>query len=116
MPVTAELSRLFYERVGAQVANEVVEWFNVLDQTSRSDLREMNELNFARFDAKLEQRVAQLDGKLSGRHSAPRSDGRDRRPPGARRWSRRSAAHLSPTRSFASGKSAMRRERRCFVT
>jgi hypothetical protein len=26
----------------------------------RADLRELNELNFARFDAKLEQRVAEL--------------------------------------------------------
>ena len=33
---------------------------NVMDAAYKSDLREMNELNFARFDAKLEQRVAEL--------------------------------------------------------
>ena len=27
MPVTARLSQLFYERVGEQVANELVDWF-----------------------------------------------------------------------------------------
>jgi hypothetical protein len=32
-------------------------WFNQVDTTYRGDLREINELNFSRFDAKLEQRV-----------------------------------------------------------
>ena len=64
MPVTAKLSREFYEKLGDEVANELVEWFNSVDATYRSDLRELNELNFARFDAKVEQRWAQLDAKL----------------------------------------------------
>ncbi len=67
MPVTAKLSRNFYEKLGDDVANELVEWFNLVDATYRSDLRELNELNFARFDAKLEQRVAELDAKLDRR-------------------------------------------------
>ena len=37
-----------------------MEWFNAVDLTYRTDLRELNELNFARFDAKLEQRLAEL--------------------------------------------------------
>ena len=60
MPVTARLSRLFYEKLGEQIAAELVDWFNAVDATYRSDLRELNELNFARFDAKLEQRLAEL--------------------------------------------------------
>ena len=67
MPVTAKLSLRFYEKLGEEVANELVEWFNSVDATYRSDLRELNELNFARFDAKLEQHVAQLDAKLEQR-------------------------------------------------
>ena len=51
MPVTAKLSKLFYDRLGEQVANELVEWFNQVDATYRSDLRELNELNFGRFRA-----------------------------------------------------------------
>ncbi len=58
MPVTAKLSRKFYERLGDDVANELVEWFNQVDATYRGELRELNELNFTRFDAKLEQRTA----------------------------------------------------------
>ena len=64
MPVTAKLSRKFYEKLGDDVANELVEWFNLVDATYRSDLRELNELNFARFDAKLEQRVAELRAEM----------------------------------------------------
>jgi DNA anti-recombination protein RmuC len=67
VPVTAKLSRKFYEKLGDDVANELVEWFNLVDATYRSDLRELNELNFARFDAKVEQRWAQLDAKLEQR-------------------------------------------------
>ncbi len=36
----------------------------MVDATYRADLRELNELNFARFDAKLEQRVAELRGDI----------------------------------------------------
>jgi len=39
----------------------------MVDATYRSDLRELNELNFARFDAKLEQRLAQLETRLTKR-------------------------------------------------
>lgn len=67
MPVTARLSRKFYERFGDDLVNELVEWFNMVDSTYRGDLRELNELNFARFDAKLEQRLAQFDAKLERR-------------------------------------------------
>src|SRR5437773_10118189 len=63
MPVTAKLSREFYEKFGEDVVNELVEWFNLVDATYRGDLRELNELNFARFDAKMEQRLAQLEAK-----------------------------------------------------
>src|SRR5262245_40296718 len=64
MPVTARLSKLFYDRLGEEVANELVDWFNAVDATYRADLRELNELNFARFDAKLEQRTAELRSEL----------------------------------------------------
>jgi len=66
VPVTAKLSRLFYERLGEEIANELVDLLNAMDATYRADLRELNELNFARFDAKLEQRVAELRAELKG--------------------------------------------------
>lgn len=64
MPVTAKLSKLFYDRLGEEIAGELVDWFNAVDATYRTDLHQLNELNFSRFDAKLEQRVVELHAKL----------------------------------------------------
>ncbi len=64
MPVTARLSKRFYDTLGEEIANELVDWFNQVDETYRADLRELNELNFARFDAKHEQRLAELRAEL----------------------------------------------------
>ena len=64
MPVTAKLSKRFYDVLGEDVANELVDWFNAVDLTYRTDLRELNDLNFARFDAKLEQPIAELRAEL----------------------------------------------------
>jgi len=59
------LSRKFYETFGEDVTNELVDWFNNVDATYRSDLRDLNESNFVRFDARLEQRVAELRRDLT---------------------------------------------------
>ena len=67
MPVTARLPRKFYETFGDDIVTELVELLNQVDTTYRTELREMNELNFARFDAKLEQHLAQQDAKWERR-------------------------------------------------
>src|SRR5690242_10743125 len=50
-----------------KVTKELVDWFNAVDATYRADLRELNELNFARFDAKMGERLAEFDTKLERR-------------------------------------------------
>ena len=67
MPATPKLSRKFYDTFGEDVVNELVDWFNHMDATYRADLRDMNELNFARFDATLQQRFAEADAKWERR-------------------------------------------------
>ena len=52
--------------------------FNRVDATYRSDWRELNELNFARFDAKLEQRLAESRVELIDRIAALRVELVDR--------------------------------------
>ena len=74
MPVTAKLSRRFYEKFGDDIANELVEWFNAVDATYRSDLRDVNELNYARFEATLERRIAELRAEMSSRIAELRSE------------------------------------------
>ena len=67
MPVAFKFSREFFECLGEGVANEIVEWFHQVDVTYRADLKQFNELNFERFDAKLEQRLAEFAARLDRR-------------------------------------------------
>lgn len=60
----AKLSKQFYAKLGDEVANELVNWFNAVDATYKADLLQLNETNWARFDARLEQRVAELRAEL----------------------------------------------------
>ena len=64
MPITVKLSEHFYRKFGHEVVDEMVNWFNQVDETYRGQLRELNELNFARFDAKLEAKLADLRASL----------------------------------------------------
>ncbi len=70
MPVTAKLSRKFYEKFGDDITNELVDWFNQVDATYKSDLRELNELNFARFETTLEAEIATAVARLESRMAA----------------------------------------------
>ncbi|HXV90647.1 MAG TPA: hypothetical protein VD707_04710 [Gemmatimonadales bacterium] len=56
--------RPFYDTFGEDIANEFVEWFNLVDAAYRSELGELFDVNFGRFDAKLEQRIAELRADL----------------------------------------------------
>lgn len=73
MPL-ANLSEQFYQKFGHDLVEELVTWLNQMDTTYRTDLRELNELNFSRFDAKLEQRVAEVKADLRQEIAALRTD------------------------------------------
>jgi exonuclease VII large subunit len=58
VPVTARLSRRFYDAIGDDAANDLVNWMNAVDLTYRNELLQHNEANFSRFSATLEARFA----------------------------------------------------------
>jgi len=64
VPVTAKLSRKFYEQLGDDIADELVDWFNAVDATYKSDLKETNELNWERFKDHLDARLNGLRADL----------------------------------------------------
>jgi glutathione S-transferase len=81
LPVTAKLSRRFYDQLGDEVANELVNWFNAVDETYRNQLRELNELNWERFRSELraegiairsdvEKRLSEMDKRLDAGFAA----------------------------------------------
>ena len=62
--MTAKLSREFYDRFGDKLVDELVGLLNDVDATFKAELREQNDRNLALFDAKLEQRLAELKAEL----------------------------------------------------
>ena len=70
MSVTAKLSSKFYERLGDDIASELVDWFNAVDLTYQTQLREMNDLNWERFKATLLAESASIRGELGGEFHA----------------------------------------------
>ena len=66
MPVTAKLSRKSYERLGDDVAAELVDWFNAVDLTYQTQLREMNDLNWERFKSHLDSTLTATRAELRG--------------------------------------------------
>ena len=91
MPVTAKLSRKFYETFGDDIANELVGWFNDVDLTFKTELRELNNLNFQRFDAKLEQRLVEQESRWSARFVALEASIDRRFAESDKRWEQRFA-------------------------
>jgi len=91
MPVTAKLSSEFYDKFGDKIVDEFVNWFNQVDATYRSELKDLFEVHFSRFDAKLEQRVAQLHADFERRFAE--SDAKWERRMGEMdaKWERRTA-------------------------
>jgi hypothetical protein len=65
VPVTAKLSRKFYERLGDDIATELVDWFNAVDATYQTQLKEMNELSWERFKAHLDAELSKVRGEMS---------------------------------------------------
>jgi hypothetical protein len=64
MPVTAKLSREFYDRFGDKVVDELVGLLNDMDATFRAELRDLNEQNARRVESKLDERIGRLGAEL----------------------------------------------------
>ena len=74
MPVTAKLSQKFYQRLGDDVASELVEWFNAVDATYRSDVRAIADAQSARIDAQMGQMRAELRQEIVGQGAELRQE------------------------------------------
>lgn len=60
MAITDKLSRSLHHTLGEEAADEMVDWMNRID-AQRAELRDLNELNFSRIDA----RFAQIDARFN---------------------------------------------------
>lgn len=64
MPVAPKFSEKFYEKFGHDFVTELVDWLGNMDLTYRAELRELNELNFSRLEARLDLRVGEVRTEL----------------------------------------------------
>jgi hypothetical protein len=67
MPVTPKQTRVLRDHFGDMAADEIVDVLNNVEASSVTELRTLNELNFTRFESKLDLRFAEYDAKLDAR-------------------------------------------------
>lgn len=60
MPITARLSHRLHQTLGDEAAEDLVNWMHQVD-AQRAELRELNELNFSRVDARLAEVAMRAD-------------------------------------------------------
>jgi hypothetical protein len=74
MPVTTTLLLKLRETLGDEAANDLVTWVDEATARELGHIRELAELHYSRFDARLDQRLADLRADLYGRIEALRTE------------------------------------------
>lgn len=64
MPFTATLSRRFYEKLGDDVATELITLLNSVDQSYRQEFRELFAANFGQLRAEMDGLKAEIRGEM----------------------------------------------------
>lgn len=64
MPITAKLSRQFYEKLGDEVTNELVTWLNAVDDSYRQEFRDLFDANFKRLEERMNAFESRVEAKL----------------------------------------------------
>lgn len=65
MPITATLSRKFYEKFGDEVTNELVTWLNAVDASYRQEFRELFAAHFGQLRAEMDTLRVQLRSEMN---------------------------------------------------
>lgn len=66
MPITAKLSRQFYEKLGDEVTNELVTWLNAVDDSYRQEFKELFAANFGPLRAEIDAKMGELRAEMTG--------------------------------------------------
>lgn len=65
MPVTAKLSKQFYEKLGDEVTNELVTWLNAVDDSYRQEFRDLFAANFGQVRAEMTQLRVEMRAEMT---------------------------------------------------
>ena len=64
MPYTAKFSRRFYDKLGDDVVNELVDWLNTVDLIYKTELKEHTEINLRRVEAVIRSEAVRIESKI----------------------------------------------------
>jgi hypothetical protein len=65
MPVTARLLQRLHESLGDEATNDLFAWWEESATVNRAAVREVADLYFARFDARLEKGLAEVRSEMA---------------------------------------------------
>jgi hypothetical protein len=74
MPVTTTLLLKLRETLGDEATRDLVTWVDEATARELSHIRELAQLHYSRFDARLDQRLSDLRADLYGRLEALRTE------------------------------------------
>ncbi len=74
MPITAKLSRKFYETLGDEVTNELVTWLNAVDESYRAEFRDLFGANFGQVRAEMAALRTEVRAEMSAFRAEVRAD------------------------------------------
>ncbi len=69
MPITAKLSNKFYEKLGDDVANELVDWLNLVDTSYRQEFKDLFDANFRRLESEMGGLREHMEARMAGLRS-----------------------------------------------
>jgi len=74
MPVTARLLQRLHEAIGDEATNDLFAWWEEAASLNRAAVREVADLYFAKFDARLEKGLSEVRSELDKGLSEVRSE------------------------------------------
>lgn len=74
MPVTARLLLRLHETLGDEATNDLISWWDETLISNRAAIREVADLYFERFEARLEKGLSEVRSELRAEMAAQRAD------------------------------------------
>jgi exoribonuclease II len=74
MPVTAKLLQRLQEALGEEATDDLFTWWEETARVNRAAVRDVADLYFARFDARLEKGMTELRAEFRTEMAAQRAD------------------------------------------
>ena len=74
MPVTARLLLRLHETLGDEATDDLIAWWDETVASNRAAIREVADLYFERFEARLERGLAEVRGEFRAEMAAQRAD------------------------------------------